>query len=289
MHANQRRLFRLNGAERQRKVHQVFGTITIGDQVELAQLAAQHLLVDTFNRALVEQTVVNQVGDGADLDVMLLGKLFQLRATRHAAVVVHDLADHRRLAKPGHAGQIAGRLGMPGTRQHAARLRHQRKDVAGADDVIGGRIRRGSSLHGARAVSGRNTGADADGGLDGDGKLGAKTGAVALHHQRQLQPLAALQTHRHADQATAVASHEVDVLGLAGLGGHDQVAFVLAVFVIHQDDHLAGANIFDQFFDAVQFHPALRGQVISGLEETVFGQKRHADAGGGRLGGFFAQ
>ncbi|MNP62402.1 hypothetical protein D3C76_1576770 [compost metagenome] len=50
--------------------------------------------------------------------------------------------------------------------------------------------------------------------------------------------------------------HEVDVLGLAALGGHDQVAFVLAVFVIHEDDHLALADVFNQFFDAIERHKA---------------------------------
>ena len=162
---------------------------------------------------------------------------------------------------------------MAGTRQHATGLRHQREDMAGADDVIGGCIRCCGSLDGARAISSGDTGADADCGLDRDSKLGTKAGAVTLHHQRQLQALAALQAHRHADQATAVTRHEVDVLSLTGLTGHDQIAFVLAVFVIHQDDHLAGANIFDQFFDAVEFHPALRGQVNQDLRKPFSARK----------------
>ena len=273
MYPHQRRLLGLDVAQGQRHVHHIVGAVTVGHQIELAQLAAQQLLFGALNRALVEQAVVNQVGNGADLDVVLLGKLFQLRATRHAAIVVHDLADHRRLAKAGHTGQVTGGFGVAGTRQHATGLRHQREDMAGADDIFGHGIGSCSSLHSTCAVSSGDTGADANGSLDGYGELGTKTRAVALYHQRQLQALAALQAHRHADQATAVTRHEVDVLSLTGLTGHDQIAFILAVFVIHQDDHLAGANIFDQFFDAVEFHPALRGQVNQDLRKPFSARK----------------
>ncbi|MCY1279753.1 hypothetical protein D9M69_553830 [compost metagenome] len=143
---------------------------------------------------------------------------------------------------------------MAGTGQHTARLGHQREDVAGADDVVGLGTLGGGHLHGACAVGGGDAGGHAFGGFDGHGELGAEAGAVARRHQRQLQQLAALAGHRHADQATGEAGHEVDVLGLHALGGHDQVAFVLAILVIHEDDHLALADVFDQFFDAVESH-----------------------------------
>src|SRR5690606_13897270 len=155
-------------------------------------------------------------------------------------------------AEAGHASQVTGGLGVTGTGQHTTGLGHQREDVAGADDVLGHRIGGGSGLHGTRTVGSGNAGADALSRLDGNGELGAEARAVALYHQRQFQALAAFQTHGHADQATAVTGHEVDILGAAGLGGHDQVAFVLPVLVIHQDDYLAGADVFNQFFNSIQ-------------------------------------
>ena len=47
---------------------------------------------------------------------------------------------------------------------------------------------------------------------------------------------------RHADQAAAVLGEEVDLLGSDELGGEDEVALVLAVLVVDQDDDLAGAD-----------------------------------------------
>ena len=50
-------------------------------------------------------------------------ELLQLRATRHAAVIVHDLAQHARRLKSREPAQVHGRLGVPGAHQHAAAAR----------------------------------------------------------------------------------------------------------------------------------------------------------------------
>jgi hypothetical protein len=36
------------------------------------------------------------------------------------------------------------------------------------------------------------------------------------------------------------------------LGGHDQIAFVLAILVVHHDHHLAGADVGDDIFDGIE-------------------------------------
>ena len=46
--------------------------------------------------------------------------------------------------------------------------------------------------------------------------------------------------------------------GVTNCAGHDQIAFVLAVGIIHDDDHFAVAEVGDDGFDAVEsfFHSA---------------------------------
>ena len=44
--------------------------------------------------------------------------------------------------EPGEPREVATGLGVTGARQHAARLRHQRKDVARLAQVFGPRVRR---------------------------------------------------------------------------------------------------------------------------------------------------
>ena len=51
-----------------------------------------------------------------------------------------------------------------------------------------------------------------------------------------------LALDRHADHAAGVADHERHRLGRHGLGGHDEVALVLAVGVVDDDDDLAALD-----------------------------------------------
>ena len=46
-----------------------------------------------------------------------------------------------------------------------------------------------------------------------------------------------------------MAREEVDLLRRDELGGEDEVALVLAVLVVDQDDHLAGAQVGDDVGD----------------------------------------
>jgi hypothetical protein len=92
-------------------------------------------------------------------------------------------------------------------------------------------------LHRARPVGGGDAGGDALGGLDRNGEGGAVRCLVVARHQRQAELTAARFGQRQADQAAAVGGHEVDGLGRDVLGGHHEVALVLAVFFIDQDDH----------------------------------------------------
>ncbi len=71
---------------------------------------------------------------------------------------------------------------------------------------------------------------------------------------RQAQVGGALAGQRQAHQATAVGDHEVDVRRLDQLGGHDQVAFVLTVFVIDDDDHAAEADVLEDLGDGGEVH-----------------------------------
>ena len=48
--------------------------------------------------------------------------------------------------------------------------------------------------------------------------------------------------------------HEVDGLGRDAFGGHGEIAFVFAVFVVHHDQHAPGAKLFDRFGNGGKWH-----------------------------------
>src|SRR6185312_3247803 len=75
---------------------------------------------------------------------------------------------------------------------------------------------------------------------------------VRLHHLWKIQARQQLLFHRHADDAAGVPDHERDGFGSGPLGGHDQIAFVLAILVIDDDHHAPGFEIRDDLIHRIE-------------------------------------
>jgi hypothetical protein len=73
---------------------------------------------------------------------------------------------------------------------------------------------------------------------------------VVTDHHAQAELLNPLRGHRQANQSATELRHEIDGFGSGLFGRHAEVALVLAVFIIHQDDHAAAAGLFERFFDS---------------------------------------
>ena len=102
------------------------------------------------------------------------------------------------------------------------------------------------------AVGRANAGSHAHAGINRFAESGAMHRGVDWRHKRKVELVAALLGEREADQAAAVLGHEVDGFRSDFFGGHGEVAFVLAVFVVHEDDHATVADFFDGFFDGAE-------------------------------------
>ena len=183
--------------------------------------------------------VGDQVGDRDHLQPVALAVRDQVGHARHRAVVVHDLADHAGRGQAGEPREVDRRLGLAGALEHAAGLGLEREDVAGLDEVARPRGGVDRDLDRARAVGGGDAGGDALAGLDRDGERRLERRLVLGRHQVEPELVAALGRQRQADQPAAVLGHEVDRLGRDELGRHREVALVLAVLVVADDDHPA--------------------------------------------------
>ena len=104
---------------------------------------------------------------------------------------------------------------------------------------LGARLDR--RLDRVRPVGRGDAGGDAVARFDRHREGGAEGGLVVLDHLRQVELVALLRGQRHADEAAAVHGHEVDGLRGGELGRHGQVALVLPVLVVADNDDLAGA------------------------------------------------
>ncbi len=105
-----------------------------------------------------------------------------------------------------------------------------------------------------RPVGRGDAGGDALRRFDGFGKRGAEARIVARRHGWQLQRVADFGTEREADQAARVPRHEVDDVGRDFFGGYGDVAFVFAIFIVDDDEHPAGPEVFDGFGDGSKGH-----------------------------------
>ncbi len=190
--------------------------------------------------------MLDEARDRADFETVRLGEGDQVGQARHRSVVVHHFADHGGGREAGHRREVAAGFGMAGAHEDAAVLCLKRKDVAGLDEVARPRVATHSRLDGARPVGGRDAGRHADRRFDRDGEGSAVRGAVLCRHRRQLQTLAALAGKREANEAATEARHEVDRFRRDVVGGDDEIAFVLAIFLVDEDHHAAGGQVGDE-------------------------------------------
>ena len=211
--------------------------------LELAPRGLYGCVAHVFEQAFGTAAVFDEVGNGADFEIVFFSELHQFGHTRHGAVVVDDFADDGGGNQAIHLCQVNAGFCVSGADEYAAFLGAQWEDVAGLDDVFWFGGWGNGGLNGQGAIGGGDAGGNAVGGFDGDGKVGAILRAVFLGHHGQAEFFDHFAVHRQADQAACVFDHEVDGFRGDELGGHQQVAFVFAVFGIGDDDHFAGFDV----------------------------------------------
>ena len=217
----------------------------VGDHAELAVFRLNAGFAGADDVALVAQAVADEFGDSENAQIVLGAERDQVGNAGHFAVVAHDFADDAGGLQAGEARQIDRGLGLASAHQNAALAGTQREDVAGAHEIGGGRFGVDGGADGVSAVGCGDACGDAFTGFNGLSEGGSETRGVLLRHGEQTQMVGTLIREREANEAPAVAGHEVDGLGRNVLRSEGQVALVLAVFVIDDDDHAAGADLGD--------------------------------------------
>ena len=254
VHAHQHRLVAgmLDVALDQRNVRVAVDLRLIGDHAKFAVSGRHSASASAAHVALVRHAVADELRHGQHLEIMLAAEVGQLRHPRHGAVVVHDLADHAGRNQSRQAREIDGRFGLSCAHQHAAFAGAQREDMSGTREIVGPGAGIDGDLDGLRAIIGRDAGSDAVSCVDRLGECGAEVRGVLRRHGTEPQVIQALFGHRQANQSAPVPGHEVDGLRGDHLGGHGEIAFVFAVFVVDDHDHAPRADFLQRGFNIAE-------------------------------------
>ena len=252
--ADQRGNTGLDVAHDQGQVQSRIDGRAVGHEAEEAEPRREFDFDLSPHQLLVEPAIRDQVGNRHQFQVELVREASELRQPRHRPVVIEDLAEHARGVEPRKAAQIHGGFGMSGPLQHAALLRLEREDVPRPGQVGWRRARIDEQPDGLRTIVGGNAGCDPRRRVDGDGERGAQRRRIASDHRVEPQFLKALAGRRQADQPATVLAEEVDGGGIDLLRGHDEIALVLAVLVIDDDDDFPLPECSDGVLDRVQMN-----------------------------------
>ena len=179
------------------------------------------------------------------------GEIDDLLAGHHRAVVIGELADDADRRQTGEPAEIDGRLGMAGAHQHAALLGDEREHMAGPHEIMRAHIAIGERPHAVAALLGGDARGEPVARVHRDGEGGAERRVIGRDHGREMQPARVLERQGRADDAAAMADDEGHFFGRAERGGEDEVAFILAVVVIGDDDDLAAPDRLDGLGDGM--------------------------------------
>src|SRR5437899_2249533 len=135
------------------------------------------------------------------------------------------------------------------------------REVVGAHERVDERADRDGT------VVGRGAGRDSPLGVHGDGERGAHGSGIVGDHHRDLELVQTLTEQRDADQAPTVLGHEVHGFRRHPVGRHHEVALVLAIFVVHDEEDAPLTDLLDALLDGRK-----RGHVVplSASERTRY-------------------
>ena len=138
--------------------------------------------------------------------------------------------------------------------------------MAGTDEVVRALRRVDRDLDRVRAIRRGDAGGDALARLDRNREGGAERRLVLARHLLEAELVAALLGQAEADQPARVRRHEVDRLGRRELRGDRQVALVLAVLGVDDDDEASLADVLDRLLDGRERRARLnRGAHVESL------------------------
>ena len=252
MHAHRHGFLCAPRAHHQSKVVHVVGGLpeTDGLNAPKAVFNSTSQCVQSNSRAPSD---TNEVCNGHELHVVLLGQFHQLGEPGHRPILIHDFHDHTCGLKACKPREVHSCFGVSRAPKDTSGLGAQRKDVSGPSQLAWLGVGTNQGLDGFGPVAGGDArGATMPHQIDGDRERRFEGRVVGLDHQAQLEFVASRLEKRGANEPSAVGGHEVDDFWRCVTRSNEKVPFVLTVLIVDDNDDFSLPNGLDGFRDGVQ-------------------------------------
>ncbi len=241
-------------------------TRAIGVARQLADRRLDRKCRDAFDELFARLPVGDEISHRNALQFVPVGEGLDLRPDHDRAVAqIDQRAPALRLEAPQN------------TVDHPAP-----ENVADKYEVARAHVAVGERAHGVGALLGRNAGSHAVLHVDRNGEGGAERRVVDRHHRGKVKAASVVGGERRTDNAAAVPDDEGHFFGRAQRGCDDEVALVLAIVVVGDNDDLAAPERLDGG-DSREVHVValVRGRR---LDEEIVRRDRAARLGDDPLG-----
>ena len=217
-------------------------------------VGSRHVCFDaTLHERFLLQAIGDEVADADNLESMFASHLLELWHACHRAVLVQDFYQGSSRLQAREAGKIDGSFRVSSAAKNAFVLCVEGIDVARATEVSRLAIGVGKCTDGSSAVVCADTRRAAFQEVHCHGERRAKHACIVFHLMVQFEFSSTAHRDGCTKHASAVAQHEVDLFGSNHLGSRDEVALVLAVLIIHDDDKLPLSEVVERRLDGAKF------------------------------------
>jgi hypothetical protein len=141
---------------------------------------------------------------------------------------------------------------MSSATEHPAFHRSQWQNVTGSREIPWLRRCVGQHFDCSRTILSTDTGGLHIASINGDGIRSPFAVFINHRHRWQAKPIEIATWHRNADVPTRPTNHEGHLFRRCTLGGKNQVTFVLAILIVHDNNTLAVTKCGNGILDGIK-------------------------------------
>jgi hypothetical protein len=259
VHSHEHARVRPDFAEDEREVLVLVDVISVAEDAPGAEVGWKAGVGDAVHEPLGLEAMRDELRYGNECESVLLREALELGAPGTRPILAKNLADDSGWTEACEPGEINRGFCMSNALKDTAIARTERRYVSGAPKVGRNRLGIDSDTDRFGAVLSTDAGGDAEPlvSINADGERSPVFVGVVFGLLSELELVGAFTGERETNPSARLPDHEVDQLGRDELRRTNEIAFVLAILIVGDDDHLAGFDVGYCLFDCSELHDSL--------------------------------